>query len=112
MTYSSCWIEDLSQPRVEGHGLEAGALIASVDSPGVFVLHDWAKSKDLPVAYIDNCWIRVTVSGAELSKFMERHVNRTLSDVRTLQEGSASSGRAIVASISPEGRYVIVAEEF
>ena len=63
-------------------------------------LSNWAKAEGLPEFYVDNCWIRVPASGAQLRAFFKA---RAVDDQKT---------GPWEAAIDDNARYLLEAEEY
>jgi hypothetical protein len=98
MTFSSCWIETQND--------QGGQVLCRLDRPlgsahyWLPVVLDWANSKGCEVCWVDNCWVRINVSGRQLSEFLAHNV----------QPDKRPPGADF--SPAPDHRYVLVAEEF
>ncbi|CAN7422224.1 hypothetical protein LJR219_002709 [Phenylobacterium sp. LjRoot219] len=90
---TSTTVEELEAPWVRPQTVSNLAEYAF--SYGPFQLATWAKSRLLPVHYVDNSWIRVPVDQHELARFLseELHVPTFLA-IRVRE--SAPLGRLIV----------------
>lgn len=63
-------------------------------------LSNWAKAEGLPEFYVDNCWIRVPATGAQLRAFFKA---RAVTDQKT---------GPWEAAIDDDARYLLEAEEY
>ena len=63
-------------------------------------LSNWAKAEALPEFYVDNCWIRVPASGAQLRAFCK---------ARAVAEQKSGPWEA---AIDDDARYLLEAEEY
>lgn len=64
---------------------------------GSYAAAGWAKARGLPIHYVDNCWVYVTVDRNDLNDF-----------VVDILEGYAHLDPNIVAG----SKYLLMAEEF
>lgn len=60
----------------------------------------WAKAQRLPEYYVDNCWVRVPASGAQLRAFFK---------ARAVAEEKTGPWEA---AIDDDSRYLLEAEEY
>ncbi|HEX8569067.1 MAG TPA: hypothetical protein VF699_03970 [Caulobacteraceae bacterium] len=103
MTFSSAWIEAApvggkptgSEETIGKLGRPAGS-----DHYWIPVVEAWAARCGKAVEYVDNSWVRVAATGAELAEFLLN----LLSDV--------AHAAALTKKLDPRGAYVLVAEEF
>jgi hypothetical protein len=101
LTYVSFWLEatktDDQQAECLAHDLP--------DPPsgrfGPYALKDWATRERLEIDYVDNCWLRVPVQREKLIEFIQ--------EVYGQESGLPL---AIVAALSAEWEFTLVAEEF
>jgi hypothetical protein len=94
--------ETLEQQQLEDPALNLASFELLADYArkcGPYRLAEWAKSRGLSIFYVDNCWVRVILSGMELREFYG-----DVLDAQTL----AKFGARIV----DHSNYVIQAEEF
>jgi hypothetical protein len=107
MTYNEGWIEVLkggaSQPLNSARTDLArfGKLFASPGDYWVPRVQTWAKARGLDIHYIDNCWLKVAVSAAQVIEFLEG-----------LKERDGEWVAALIARVDPNDSYIIEAEEF
>ncbi len=93
--------EVLPRERLESSDLKipvAMSLPLLARSCGPYQLADWAKSRGLEVFYVDNCWVRVPVTGAALKAFF--------SDALGVEINPEETG------LDLEDNFMIEAEEF
>lgn len=89
------------QLETSGLGLERLAVRPTLEGrTGPDDLSIWAKAQDLPEYYVDNCWVRVPASGAQLRAFFKA---RAVADQKT---------GPWEAAIDDEARYLLEAEEY
>jgi hypothetical protein len=104
LTYIANWIEvkgqesktDSSKPKILSKDFAPPH-----DRYGPYQLQAWARRYGLEIDYVDNCWLRVEVSDAELRQFLE--------DLYPAEHPFVSE---IVTRLSADTHYIIVAEEF
>ena len=103
MTYISNWIEklDVTADHDSGSKIFAKDLPQPLSRFGPYELADWAKDRGLSIEYVDNCWVRVAVTGQDLIAFLAKHYGADHPFVLETR-----------ARVSGPCRYVIVAEEF
>ena len=101
MTYVSFWLEAAKK----GDPKEKPAAHTLPDPPsgrfGPYALRDWATRENLKIDYVDNCWLRVRVQRANLVELFEE-----------LYGQEAEIPLAIVAAVSLDCEFTLVAEEF
>lgn len=104
MSFSvSHYPRELPREKLEifGLGLKRLALWPTMGHGGSPAdLSNWAKAEGLPEFYVDNCWIRVPASGAQLRAFFKA---RAVADQKT---------GPWEAAIDDGARYLLEAEEF
>ena len=105
MTYKTLCIracpEPLTPDQLTHYALANEVLLDLGDQPrgcGPYHLAAWARTKDLQVFYVDNCWARVPVDGAQLAAF--------------LREVLGAEPETVGAATDPDLRYLIEAEQF
>jgi hypothetical protein len=104
MTYISNWIEIKTGGPGDGTA-DATCLLDAFPPPnhgyGPNYLQAWARSQNLPIEYIDNCWLRVEVTADQLRTFLNE-----------LYAKHPACIAEALSKINISERYVIVAEEF
>jgi hypothetical protein len=80
----------LGAPLVQGLSLWA-------EMCGPYGLSGWAEPRGHPLFYVDNCWVRAQVQGADVADFF-----------RDVLNGQPTMG----PEIKPDAHYLIEAEEF
>lgn len=75
----------------------ARSLDAHAERCGPYGLQAWASRRDLPLHFVDNCWVRAVVRGEDLRSFFQ--------DVLGVLAPASSE-------FGPAAAYVIEAEEF
>ena len=119
MTFSDCWISTVDDEEFK-------KLVAEQNSAGVRranrldllprapahshywlpLLKEWATARDLPIHYVDPCWIEVSVSRALLLQFLDDTYGPDA-------DGAVGQLRShIWKSFRPDRTYLIVADEF
>ena len=109
MTFQSCFIrviEDAELPRRPDFGRPppkrfAGDLKRPYSVSWVFDTQAWAKTRGLPIHYVDNCWLKVEMSAGELTEFL-----------RDIYGADHQAAEALVARLRTQDRYIVEAEEF
>lgn len=109
MTYTSCWIEilDDASDTPDPTASTAGPTFSSLGPfPGkstywLPLVQDWAKTRGHQIDWVDNSWLRVRVTAAQLMDFLETVLGPT--DYRTVE---------LKPQIAASIRYTVVAEEF
>jgi len=109
MTFNEGWIEVLKGGAADPldsarRGLEKFAKLESRPGWGDYwvpAVERWAQAQGLDIHYIDNCWLKVAVSAADLIGFL-RHID---------QPGNTWID-PLFARIDPGDSYLIEAEEF
>ena len=61
----------------------------------------WAKARGADIHYIDNCWLKVAVSAADLLEFL-----------RQIDHPGNTWIEPLLAQVDPNDSYLIEAEEF
>lgn len=89
--------------NADGSQQSIGSPLSAHDRHGAYALAEWARGLGLPEEaydYIDNCWLKLTVSPADLAKYLRAFA----------KPGGADD---FIAQIDCEhGLYLIEAEEF
>ena len=104
MTYISNWIE-IKGPGTNEDPANPNCLIDKFPPPndryGPYDLQTWAQKAGLHIEYVDNCWLRVEVTAAQLQMFLNE-----------LYAKHPACIAEALSKINMSERYVIVAEEF
>lgn len=90
--------EELEQPALDSPIFRSLSNYARECGP--YRLQGWAIENGHEVFYIDNCWVRVPVSGPDLKKFLSEVLGFTNSDSDLFDK------------IIDDDQYLIEAEEF
>jgi hypothetical protein len=109
MTYNEGWVEVLRDGAADPldaarKGLERFAKLESRPGYGDYWvprLQKWAQARGHAIHYIDNCWLNVAVSAADLTEFL-----------RSIDQPQNTWIARLIARVDPGDSYVIVAEEF
>jgi hypothetical protein len=109
MTYNEGWIEVLK----DGAGVPLDSAKEGLDRFGTLEsrpghgdywvpkLQRWAQAEAHPIHYIDNCWLRVAVSAADLIAFLQ-----------SIDQPESTWIGPLIAKVDQADSYIIIAEEF